>query len=159
MPTGTLAVSQGEQAGISGTDAAAVVTAGALSFGVDGTIYRYCLATVAWAGADDALRQASATNGYDLAPTSTTAAGEQVLGAAIAANTIAQYGWATVYGKVAAMLAATGGYTAQLAVVGGVTATGVRDYAAATHTAAGPCGTACEAIAAASSGAILLKAM
>lgn len=144
---------------ISGDDATAQHSAGCLAVSSDGTIYRYCLATVAWTVVDGALRQAAATNGYDLAPTSTTAAGEQVLGAAVAAVTIAHYGWATAYGKVAAMVAATGGWTAQLAIVGGVTASRMLNYASATHTAAGPAGTALETKAADAAGAVILRCL
>jgi hypothetical protein len=145
---------------ISGDDATVQVPAGALAVGQNGTIYRYCIATVAWAGADDALRAAIAATGYGMAPTSTTAGGEQVIGAAVGAVTIAQYGWVTVYGKVAAMEAfAVTGYTAQLAICGGVTATRMGNYVSSTHTACCPSGNGLETVAAAASGAVLLRCL
>jgi len=149
---------QPTQIDLSGGNAAyAVHPPGSIAISASGKIYRYMYATGAFIAADDGVIEAAGTSGYEGGPSTNTAAGEELLGVNVEAVTADQFGWVIVYGMAASVLAfAVTGYTAQLAVVGGVTATGVGNYASGTHTAAGPCGVACETKAAAASGKVLI---
>ena len=132
-----------------------VLALGTIVVASNGNIYRYCQAGDAWTVVDGALIQSSSTTGFRLSPSGTTATGEQLGGVVVNAVTDEYFGWALVYGKVAAMTcAALKAITAQLAIVCCTTAARMENYAAATHTAAGPGGVAEASIAADAAGVI-----